>query len=342
METGETLNILERYKQQILIDKIGIEGQRKIQAASLIIIGMGATGSALSNMLVRAGFGKITLVDRDIVELSNLQRQSLYDEDDLKNLIPKAIASRNKLMKINSAVHIDAKVIDVTCENIEALISGYDLVIDGTDNFYTRFLINDACVKMKIPWIFNGILGLIGQSLLIIPDKTPCLKCILPSYDFLNETCNTEGVLISTVNFLSSISFIKILKYFLNLPDYSLSFFDTWTYQIKKTIPEKNKSCITCNNKNFMFLNKEYNLEPVFCENKNIYRINPNLGINIKLNDIIKTIPKSFNVKHNDYVMKICDSKNRNVTIFNDARAYFEGFKDALEVKKFYKQILGV
>lgn len=329
---------MNRYEKQIIIDKIGTDGQLAFKNAKIIILGMGATGSNIANLLVRAGFGKITFIDRDIVELSNLQRQTLYDETDVNNLVPKAIAAYNKLTLINSEVILEAKVLDIDSDNIEELIKSYDLVIDGTDNFLTRFLINDACVKLNIPWLFSGVLGVKGQSALIIPSITHCLSCFL-NYDFTCETCNTEGVLSSTINFLAAIAFTKIQKYFLKIKDENLTFFDTWTFEIKNVLINKNSSCSTCIDNNFLYLNKEINLEAVTCKNKNLITIKPTFNKNIDLNTVLKNIPEKFLPKHNSFVLQFLDA-DKVVTIFNNGRATFHNY-EILDAKKLYNDILG-
>ena len=169
-----------RYARQMRFAPLGVEGQCKLLAAQALVVGCGALGSVVANTLARAGVGKLRIVDRDFLELNNLQRQVLYDEDDVTAGLPKAIAAQNRLRKINSTIEINAVVADVDHTNIERLLEGVDCLIDGTDNFETRFLLNDAAVKLGIPWIYGGCLGAEGQTVTIIPGQTPCLRCLMP------------------------------------------------------------------------------------------------------------------------------------------------------------------
>src|SRR3954447_7359748 len=169
-----------RYARQMRFAGLGVEGQRKLLGARALVVGCGALGSVIANTLVRAGVGKLRIVDRDFLEINNLQRQVLYDEDDVAAGLPKAIAAKNRLDRINSTIEIEAIVTDVDHTNIERLLRDVDCLVDGTDNFETRFLLNDAAVKLGIPWIYGGCLAAEGQSLTIQPGKTPCLRCLMP------------------------------------------------------------------------------------------------------------------------------------------------------------------
>ena len=176
---SDTVPNLDRYVRQMRYPPLGEEGQAKLQASRVLICGCGALGSVLANTLGRAGIGHLRIVDRDFLELNNLQRQVLYDEDDVAAGIPKAIAAAAKLRKINSQIEIEPLVTDVDHTNIERLIDGVDMIVDGTDNFETRFLLNDVAVKFGIPWVYGGCIGAEGQSMTIIPGDTPCLRCLM-------------------------------------------------------------------------------------------------------------------------------------------------------------------
>ena len=168
----------DRYSRQILFSPIGKEGQKKLAESNAVIIGCGALGTVIATILVRAGVGKIRIIDRDFIEYHNLQRQVLFDEDDIKNQLPKAIAAERHLRKVNSTIEIEGIVADVNFTNIEKLVRGADIILDGLDNLETRFLINDAALKLKIPWVYGGAISSFGMTMNIIPDKTPCLRCV--------------------------------------------------------------------------------------------------------------------------------------------------------------------
>jgi len=168
-----------RYSRQALFDKIGTTGQKKIQEGSAVVIGCGALGTVIANNLVRSGVGRIKIVDRDFVEIENLQRQILFDEDDAKNRTPKAFAAVEKLKTINSSIELESVVSDVNPKNVEMLINGFQVVLDATDNIETRFLLNDACIKLGIPWIYGAAVGAIGMTMPIIPNHSPCFRCFI-------------------------------------------------------------------------------------------------------------------------------------------------------------------
>ena len=204
----------ERYSRQILFRGIGAEGQRKLATARVAIVGCGATGSALAGLLARAGVGTLRIIDRDYVEPSNLQRQSLFDEKDAEESLPKAIAAARKIAAFNSQIAVEPKVEDLVPANIEALLEGMSLILDGTDNFETRFLINDYAVDRSLPWIYSAAVGSYAVTLNVLPGQTACLACIFPdSPRGMVETCETSGILNSAVNLVASVAATEALKF---------------------------------------------------------------------------------------------------------------------------------
>src|SRR4051812_10233903 len=193
---------------------IGVEGQRKLLDSLALVVGCGALGSVIANTLARAGVGHLRLVDRDFLELNNLQRQVLYDEDDVAAGLPKAIAAANKLRKINSEIEIEPLVADVDPTNIVGLIEGVDLILDGTDNFETRFLLNDASLKFNIPWVYGGCIGAEGQTMTILPHETPCLRCLMEDMPppGTTPTCDTAGILGPIINVIASMQACEAIK----------------------------------------------------------------------------------------------------------------------------------
>jgi adenylyltransferase/sulfurtransferase len=185
----------DRYCRQVILPEIGADGQRRLSGSRAVIVGLGATGSSVANTLVRAGIGQVVLFDRDLVELHNLQRQILYSEDDLNR--PKAVAAAEHLQRINSSVEIESHTKDLNVSNVEKLLTGADVVMDGTDNLQTRFLMNDVCVKHRIPWIYAGVVGTTGMVMPILPGRGPCFRCLVPSLPGpgLLQTCDIAGVL---------------------------------------------------------------------------------------------------------------------------------------------------
>ncbi|MGR3178244.1 MAG: ThiF family adenylyltransferase, partial [Candidatus Anammoxibacter sp.] len=253
---------MERYSRQILFENIGIEGQKKLRDKYAVIAGCGALGSVIASSLVRGGIGRLKIIDRDFVDESNLQRQMLFDEDDVSNDLPKAIAAKNKLQKINSSIVIEAVVSDINYSNVEELTKGADIVLDGLDNFETRFLLNDCCVKHKIPWIYGACVGSSGLTMNVIPDITPCLRCIFETLppSGTSPTCDTDGIIAPIANIIASIQVteaFKILTDNLDAINRTLIRIDVWDCKYDKINVETAKDvsdCPVCKNANFEFL----------------------------------------------------------------------------------------
>src|SRR5579864_5393910 len=208
-----SLNSEDRYSRQVLFRGIGPQGQERLRAARVAVVGCGATGSSLAQLLARAGVGTLRIIDRDYVEPSNLQRQALFDENDAAESLPKAIAAARKIAAFNSEIVVEPHVADLTPENVEVLLGSRQLILDGTDNFETRYLINDFAVKNSLPWIYTAAVGSYGVTLNVLPGKTACLACIFcepPQGTF--EICETSGILNSAVNFAASIAASEAVK----------------------------------------------------------------------------------------------------------------------------------
>ena len=205
---------LQRYARQLALPEIGEDGQRKLLESSVVVIGCGALGTHMADSLVRAGVGHIRIIDRDFVELNNLQRQVLFDENDVTSGIPKSVAAANKLKNVNSHIVVDAVVDDVNPDNIERLTKNASLIFDGTDNFETRMLINDICLRDDIPWVYGGVIGTTGMSQVVIPGKTSCFRCLVPALPppGTTETCETAGVLSAAAAVVAAIEVTEGMK----------------------------------------------------------------------------------------------------------------------------------
>ncbi len=246
-----------RYTRHMLLPEIGKNGQNRLLKSSAVVIGCGALGSITLNMLVRAGVGRVRAVDRDVVELNNLHRQTLFDEKDIGK--PKAIVAAEKLRKVNSEIRIDSVVKDVDHSNIENLIKDMDIVLDGTDNMETRFLINDACVKHGISWIYCGAVGTYGMTMNIIPNKTPCFRCVFPTLKAgVLPTCDTVGVLNTVPAIMGAIESTEALKVLLEKNvSTKLLICDVYKQNFSFVKVRKKKNCECCAKQNFEFLNPE-------------------------------------------------------------------------------------
>ena len=224
--------MINRYSRQILIPVIGEEGQNKLRQSTATVIGCGALGSIISSALVRAGVGKVRIVDRDFIEYHNLQRQILFDEDDVKNNLPKAVAAERHLKKVNSDVEVEGIVSDVNYTNIERFVHGSNVIVDGLDNLETRFLINDVSLKTGIPWIYGGVISTMGMTMTVIPHRTACYRCIVPGENRGGHvlTCDTAGVLGRPPGVISSLQSIEAIKILVGSPaiNKDLLVIDVW------------------------------------------------------------------------------------------------------------------
>ena len=253
----------ERYSRQILFREIGVDGQQKLLESRVLLVGCGALGASHAEMLARAGVGKLRIVDRDFVEYTNLQRQTLFSEDDAAERTPKAIAAKQRIAAVNSEIEVEAIIADVNHSNVEALINGCDLVIDGTDNFQVRYLVNDACVKLGTPWIYGAAVSSYGTTMTIIPGKTPCLRCVFDEMPDAGSapTCDTAGVIMPIITTISAVQVAEALKLLIGKIDAlhgSLMQFDLWANDRQSIkLVEPNPDCRTCGLRIFDYLDTE-------------------------------------------------------------------------------------
>ncbi|MBI3733064.1 MAG: ThiF family adenylyltransferase, partial [Chloroflexi bacterium] len=246
---------LDRYVRQTIFPGVGVEGQQKLLAAKAVVIGCGALGSSIANLLARAGVGRLVIADRDFIELNNLQRQVLFDEDDIARNLPKAVAAAAKLRRVNSQITIEAMVTDVNSENIEGLIQGADVVLDGTDNFETRYLINDACVKHGIPWVYGGGIASTGMTLTVRPGQSACFRCLhrrAPRPGTL-ATCDTAGVVAPIIQVVSAWQVAEAMKLLTGQGTLNegLMHFDVWENRFEQFRLNRLPDCPTCVQRRF-------------------------------------------------------------------------------------------
>src|SRR6478736_7497251 len=237
--TASAPDPLDRYSRQVRFPALGEAGQRRLMSSRVTICGCGALGTVLANHLVRAGVGFVRVVDRDFIETHNLQRQILFDEQDVADNLPKAEAAARKLRKINSTVTIEPVVTDIDHTNIESLVSDVDLILDGTDNFETRYLINDAAVKLNKPWVFGGVIGSEGQTMTIIPGETPCVRCVIETSPppGMTPTCETAGVLgpaVAVIASFEAVEAIKLLSGHVEALNEHLIMVDIWDWTFRR------------------------------------------------------------------------------------------------------------
>jgi sulfur carrier protein ThiS adenylyltransferase len=337
----------ERYSRQVLFPGIGKAGQEKLQTKHVLMIGAGALGSGNAEILTRAGVGKITIIDRDYVEASNLQRQQLYTEEDVAEKLPKAAAAEKRLKAINSEVEIVAIIGDATPLLLEELVDGVDLIIDATDNFETRMAINDVSQKYNIPWIYGACVGSFGMSFVILPGKTPCLNCLLRTIPLQGMTCDTGGIIAPTVQMVISHQTAEALK--ILVEDYdavrtSFVSFDLWRNQYTSLKMSKAKvaGCLSCGEEpTYPYLDHENMMKTSVLCGRDTVQIRPSKQGEISLEKLSGQLTSlGYVVKGNPYLLSVEMGEERMV-IFNDGRALIHGTKDITHAKTIYQRILG-
>jgi adenylyltransferase/sulfurtransferase len=362
----------DRYSRQILFRGIGEEGQRKLAAARVAIVGCGATGSALAGLLARAGVGTLRIIDRDYVETSNLQRQSLFDEKDAAESLPKAIAAARKIAAFNSQIVVEPKVDDLVPANIEGLLEGMQLILDGTDNFETRYLINDYAVERALPWVYSAAVGSYAVTLNVLPGQTACLACIfLDSPRGMVETCETSGILNSAANLVASIAATEALKLLVDAPTsaakahvqeedaiaalkrsatqkqaalapplrQTLLSFDVWTNEHAEISAAKPRpGCRACGERDFVHLAGEGRPHITLC-GKNSVQIHERQRP-IDFAEMDRRLQPHGTVRHNDFVLKFWHDPYE-MTLFPDGRAIIKGTTDTAVARSLYARYVG-
>lgn len=334
----------DRYSRQVLFKSIGENGQRKIGQKHVLIIGCGALGTANADHLVRGGIGKLTLIDRDYVEYSNLQRQQLFTEKDVLDQNPKAIAAKEKLTDINSEVEIEAHVMDATSISLTPLLKDVDLVIDATDNFDIRLTINDLLQKLNIPWIFGSCVGSSGMSFTILPNQTPCLQCLLDATPLSGATCDSVGIIAPAVQMVvvhQTTAALKILVEDYEALRTNLVTFDLWNnqYQTINVEQTKNSACPTCgNNPSFDYLNYTHQMKTEILCGRNTVQIRSKREI--YLEELAKRLKNIGPVKLNRFLLSI-DYESYRIVFFQDGRALIHGTNSIERAKNVYHKLVG-
>jgi len=334
----------DRYSRQELFRHIGKSGQKKISEKHVFILGCGALGSANADSLVRAGVGKLTIVDRDYVELSNLQRQQLYTEADVLEQMPKAIAAKQRLELVNSGVEIDAHVMEATSVSIEPLVKDADLVIDATDNFDVRLMMNDLLQKFEIPWVFGSIVGSTGMSYTILPKDTPCLSCLLDVTSVSGATCDSVGVISPAVQMVAAHQTTEALK--LLVEAYSalrtqLVTFDLWNnhFQMIHVDRAKKESCPTCGVRpTYPYLNNEALTKTEALCGRDTVQIRTKQKFELDI--LAKRLEKLGKTHVNEFLLSI-EYQTYRVVFFQDGRALIHGTNSIDEAKRVYYQLAG-
>jgi len=333
----------EKYSRQVLFAPIGEEGQRRLLASSVVIVGCGAIGAAAANLLTRAGVGKLRIIDRDFVEPSNLQRQTLFDESDALAALPKAIAAQRKLHSINSSVSVEAVVADLSPHNAADLLARFDLILDGTDNFETRFLINDFAVQNAKPWIYAAAVGSYGLTMTIRPGATPCLACLTESQQQgLEETCDTIGVLGPVVNLIASLEAAEAMKLLAGRTDSlhgRLISCDVWSGHFQSVLIARNPDCRACARHEFIYLDGEAQPHITMCgrDSVQIHERSRSLDLAVLKSRLSPTVS---DVRQNEFLLRF-RIPPYEMTVFSDGRAILKGTKDPAVARSLYARYIG-
>ena len=329
----------------MLFAGIGPEGQQRLLASRVAIVGCGAIGAAAANLLVRAGVGYIRIIDRDFVEPSNLQRQTLFDESDALLALPKAVAAERKLRSINSTVAVEGLVADLTPRNTETLLGGVDLLLDGTDNFETRFLINDFAVKSALPWIYAAGVASYGLTMTILPGATPCLACLLESGSAaqgLEETCDTIGVLGPLVNLIASLESTEAMKLLCGRPNAlhgRLLSCDVWTGRMQSILVARDPDCRACVRREFTYLEGEAQPHITMCGRDSVQIHERSRALDLGVLGI-RLKPLVEEVRQNDFLLRFRIAPYE-MTVFADGRAILKGTRDPAVARSLYSRYIG-
>jgi adenylyltransferase/sulfurtransferase len=335
----------KRYSRQILFSQIGAKGQERLSKSCVLLVGCGALGAAHAETLARAGVGHLRIVDRDFVEFSNLQRQTLFSENDARERLPKAVAAKKRLAEINSEIEVEAIVTDVNHSNIESFIRDVDLVLDGTDNFQIRYLLNDACVKHKKTWIYGAAVSSYGTTMTIFPYQTPCLRCIFEEIPTAGSapTCDTAGVIqpvIACISAIQTTEALKILTGNLDALHKSLIQIDVWNNDWRKIkLNRPNEDCPACAKGNFEFLEgftEEFSA--VLCGRNAVQIAPPRAGFDLE--KLAARLQNLVPVKRNEYLLRF-EVEDYEVTVFQDARAIIRGTDDLSLARSIYARYIG-
>lgn len=335
-----------RYGRQAIYAELGQAGQARIQQATVAIVGVGALGCQEAALLARAGVGTLRLIDRDLVEESNLQRQVLYEESDARDELPKAEAARAHLMRANSAIRIEAHVRDVTSSNVEALLTGVDVVLDGSDNFEVRYLVNDWCVKAGTPWIYAAAVGTSGLTMPILPRVTPCLRCLFedPPPPGSAATCDTAGVLGPTTSIIGSLAALEALKILAGRTDAvrrGLLRAELWTNELSSVgLAGPSPDCPCCGAGTYAFLDAPDVASTELC-GRDAVQVRAPRGGSFDFARVRAVLRGREGTHDNGFLVRIADG-DLAITLFPDGRAIVKGTTDAGRARSAYARAIGV
>lgn len=334
----------ERYSRQTLFSGIGIAGQEKIAKAKVLIVGMGALGTVIANNLCRSGVGMLRMVDRDYVEISNLQRQTLFEETDVQQHLPKSTAAATHLQKINYQVILEPIVDDLNYSNIARYTDGIDIILDGTDNFETRFLINDYCVQNHLPWVYGAVSGSYGMTMNIIPGETPCLRCFMQDIPSpgMGANCSSAGVINMITGIIGCHQSVEALKYLVSSPvRNTILYIDLWNNVNNPIHVLKEPNCRACTKQQYDFLRPQSSTAVTTMCGSNSYQVIPPHKKNISFEIIGNKLSQLGQVSINKYLLSFKTGETE-ITLFPDGRAIIKNAADEGAAKSIYTEYIGL
>lgn len=338
----------EKYSRQILFPGIGEAGQERLLKASAVVVGCGALGTVAATLLDRSGVGRLRIVDRDFVEASNLQRQTLFEESDSLEALPKAVAAERRLRAINSGVRVEGIVADLTAKNASGLLSGFDLILDGTDNFETRMLVNDAAISLGVPWIYAAVVASYGLTMTILPGKTACLACLLEGPEKsaalgAEQTCDMAGVLNAAVGVIASLEAAEAIKILAGKSEAlhgRLVSCDVWSGKFQSIRVERSADCRACVRREFKYLEGEAQPHITMCGRDSV-QIHER-SRQLDLGELSRRLAGASRgeVRNNEFLLRFCVPPYE-LTIFADGRAIIKGTKDPAVARSLYARYIG-
>lgn len=340
------MGTLNRYSRQTLLPEIGQEGQKKLLSSTVVLVGCGALGTSIANGLVRAGVGRLKIVDRDYIELSNLQRQVLFDEQDVARGLPKAVAAAEKLRAINSEIAIEPIVTDLNPFNVERVLGDADAVVDGTDNFEARFLVNDACLKLGIPWVYGAVIATYGVTMSIIPHQTACLRCLLRDQPPPGTvpTCDTAGILGTAPYLIGALEVTQALKLLLDGGDEyqsRLTQVDLWTNEWLQVQVDRDPDCPACGQNRYEFLEaREGSFVTSLC-GRDAVQVSVRGDVQLSLPELAERLKNSGQVQLNPYMLR-CQIEGYDIAVFPNGRAIIKGTTDETVARTVYAKYVGL
>ena len=335
--------MIDRYSRQILLPGIGREGQRRLGNSCVVIIGCGALGTIIATTLVRAGVGKVRIVDRDFIEYHNLQRQVLFDEDDIRNGLPKAIAAERHLKKVNSSVEVEGIVADVNYTNIERFVGDANIILDGLDNLETRLLINDVSLKHKIPWVYGGAISSYGSTVTIIPHETPCFRCLSPNpiRSGMPLTCDTAGVISPAPFIIGSLQAVEAIKVLIGAEEINrkLITIDVWKGVFTRLEITPREGCPTCHGK-YEFLEGKFGVRTTsLCGQNAVQVLNPEVR-ELSFEELAARLKVVGEVSYNEFMLNFTID-SQEMVIFPDGRAIAKNTTDESLARGLYAKYIG-